>query len=45
MEQQETKKVSKKGLYIGSAVAVTTGMVIIKGIATAINKTVEVLLG
>jgi hypothetical protein len=45
MEKQETKQVTKKHLYIGSAVAVTTGMGVIKLVATVINKTVAVVLG
>jgi hypothetical protein len=44
MEKVETKKVNSKQLYIGSAIAVTTGMAIIKGLATVVNKTVAFLM-
>lgn len=40
----EQKPVSTKMLYIGSAIIVTLGMLIIKGTATVINKTVAFLL-
>lgn len=41
----EQKPINKKTLYIGSAIAVTTGMAIIKGVATVINHTVAIVLG
>lgn len=44
MEQQQVKEINRKHLYIGSAIAVTTGMAVIKGLATVVNKTVAFLL-
>ena len=44
MEKPQTTEINKKHLYIGSAVAVTTGMGIIKLVATVINKTVAIIL-
>jgi len=44
MNNQETKQLSKKALYGASAAAVTTSMLIIKGIAIAINKAVAMML-
>lgn len=38
------EKNNKKVLYVSSAVVVTTGMLIIKGVATVVNKTVAFLL-
>lgn len=40
----ESKTVSKKVLYIGSAIFVTVGMGIIKGVATVINAVALFLL-
>jgi hypothetical protein len=45
MEQKvEAKPINKKTLYIGSAVAVSAGMGVIKLVATVINHTVAIVL-
>lgn len=41
---QTRRPINKKNLYIGSAIAVTTGMGVIKLAATVINKTVAFVL-
>lgn len=40
----EAKPMSKKVLYTACTIAVTVGMLVIKGAATVINTTVAVLL-
>ena len=41
---ENNKTVSKKTLYVACGTAVTIGMVVIKLLATAVNKAVAVLL-